>query len=49
MASFYPAQAIGWQDKLGRLTKGSAANVVALSDKLDMRAAWIDGEQVFAL
>ena len=49
MVSFYPAQAIGWQDRLGRLTKGSAANVVALSDKLDMRAAWIDGEQVFAL
>ena len=48
MASRNPARAIG-RHRLGRLTKGATANIVALSDKLDMRAAWIDGEQVFAL
>ena len=41
-------QAIGRQDRLGRLTKGAAANIVALSDKLDVRGVWIDGEQVFS-
>jgi N-acetylglucosamine-6-phosphate deacetylase len=48
MASLYPAEAIGQANRLGRLTRGAAANVVALSDKLDMRGAWIGGRQVFA-
>ncbi|MEP9386808.1 N-acetylglucosamine-6-phosphate deacetylase [Mesorhizobium sp. KR9-304] len=48
MASLYPAEAIGQANRLGRFAKGNAANIVALSDKLDMRGAWIDGKQVFA-
>ena len=48
MASLYPAQAIGQAGRLGRLTKGSAANIVALSDRLDIRDVWIDGRQVFS-
>jgi N-acetylglucosamine-6-phosphate deacetylase len=48
MASLYPAEAIRRDDRLGRLTKGSAANIVALSDGLDVRGVWIDGAEVFA-
>ena len=47
MASLYPAETIG-QGRLGRLTEGAAANVVALSGKLDVSGVWIDGEQVFS-
>ena len=48
MASLYPAEAIGQADRLGRLTKGAAANIVALSDELDVSGVWIDGKQAFA-
>ena len=46
MASLYPAQAVG-QARLGRLTPGAAANIVALSDGLDVRGVWIGGAEVF--
>jgi N-acetylglucosamine-6-phosphate deacetylase len=48
MASLYPAQAIDQAGRLGSFAKGTAANIVALSDKLDVSGVWIDGEQVFA-
>jgi N-acetylglucosamine-6-phosphate deacetylase len=48
MASLYPAQAVGQAQRLGRFVKGAAANLVALSDDLDVRGVWIDGTQVFA-
>ncbi|MHA6643913.1 N-acetylglucosamine-6-phosphate deacetylase [Mesorhizobium sp. A623] len=48
MASAYPAEAVGQSHRLGRFTKGAAANIVALSDELDVNAVWIDGKQVFA-
>lgn len=47
MASFYPAQAVRQAHRFGRLTKGFAANIVALSDELEVKGVWIDGEQVF--
>lgn len=47
MASLYPAQAIGRQDRLGRLVAGSAANIVALSQQLGVAGVWIDGKRVF--
>jgi N-acetylglucosamine-6-phosphate deacetylase len=46
MASLYPAEAIG-RPRLGRLTKGAAADVVALTHKLDVSGVWIGGRQVF--
>ncbi len=46
MASLYPAQAIGMDNRLGRLAKGSAASMVYLTDKLDVSAVWIEGELV---
>jgi len=47
MASLYPAESIGQAGRLGSFAKGSAANIVALSDKLDVAGVWIDGRQVF--
>lgn len=47
MASLYPAQAVRQSHRMGRLAKGLAANLVHLSDRLAVRAVWIDGRQVF--
>ncbi|HEY4191332.1 MAG TPA: N-acetylglucosamine-6-phosphate deacetylase [Mesorhizobium sp.] len=48
MASLYPAQAVGQSNRIGRLAKGTAANIVALSSALDVQGVWIDGRPVFA-
>lgn len=47
MASLYPAQAIGQSHRLGRFANGTAADVVALSDGLDIESVWIGGGKVF--
>lgn len=47
MASLYPAVAVGQEHRLGRLAKGMAADIVALSSSLDVRGVWIDGRKVF--
>ena len=47
MASLYPAQAIGQSHRLGRFANGTAADIVALSDDLDIRDVWIGGNKVF--
>ncbi len=48
MASTYPAEAVGQSHRIGRLAKGQAANIVALSQKLAVEGTWIDGNKVFA-
>ena len=48
MASLYPAQAIGQAGRLGSFVKGAAANIVALSGRLDVAGVWIDGKRVFS-
>ena len=48
MASLYPAQAIGQSHRLGRFANGTAADIVALSDDLDIRNVWIGGDRVFS-
>jgi N-acetylglucosamine-6-phosphate deacetylase len=48
MASTYPAEAVGQSQRIGRLAKGQAANIVALSEKLAVENVWIDGNKVFA-
>lgn len=48
MASLYPAQAVGQAHRLGRFANGTAADIVALSDDLDVKAVWIGGDRVFA-
>jgi N-acetylglucosamine-6-phosphate deacetylase len=47
MASLYPAEAIGQSHRLGRFANGTAADIVGLSDGLDVRNVWIGGEKVF--
>ncbi len=47
MASLYPAQAVGQDPRLGRLRRGSRADIVALSEDLDVQGVWIGGERVF--
>jgi N-acetylglucosamine-6-phosphate deacetylase len=48
MASLYPAQAIRQSHRLGRFANGTAADIVSLSDDLDMKSVWIGGKKVFA-
>ena len=48
MASLYPAEAVGQAHRLGRFARGTAADVVALSDALDVTSVWIGGRQVFS-
>jgi N-acetylglucosamine-6-phosphate deacetylase len=48
MASLYPAQAVGQAHRLGRFANGTAADIVALSDDLDVKGVWIGGGRVFA-
>ncbi|MDX8533400.1 N-acetylglucosamine-6-phosphate deacetylase [Mesorhizobium sp. VK25A] len=47
MASLYPAQAIGQAHRLGRFANGTAADIVGLSEGLDVRNVWIGGRKVF--
>ena len=47
MASLYPAQAIGQAHRLGRFANGTAADIVGLSDDLNVKSVWIGGERVF--
>lgn len=48
MASLYPAAAIGQAPRRGRFKQGSAADIVALTHKLDIAGVWIGGAQVSA-
>ncbi|MEQ1941128.1 N-acetylglucosamine-6-phosphate deacetylase [Mesorhizobium sp. VNQ89] len=46
MASLYPAQAMGRADRLGTFARGAAADVVALSHKLNVAGVWIGGRKI---
>lgn len=48
MASLYPAQAVGMASRYGRLGKGSRADIVHLSDDLDVQGVWVGGETAFS-
>lgn len=48
MASLYPAEAMGITARYGHLAPGALANVVHLSDRLEVRASWISGQPAFA-
>jgi N-acetylglucosamine-6-phosphate deacetylase len=43
MATEHPAEFLGLGDSLGRIAPGHRANLVRASDKLEVRASWIDG------
>lgn len=46
MASLYPAEVMGVADRHGRLGAGSAADIVHLTDALDVAGVWIGGRRV---
>lgn len=48
MASLYPAQAVGQGRRFGRFAPGAAANILHLSDTLDVRRVWIEGRQAYS-
>lgn len=48
MASLFPAQAMGVDASHGRLVRGARADIVHLSDGMDVRDVWIGGEKVFS-
>ncbi len=48
MASLYAAESVKQAHRLGRLAKGYAANIVQLTDALDVSGTWIDGVKVFS-
>lgn len=47
MASLYPAQFLGLDDKLGRIAPGFDADFVLLDDELKVTATWIGGQVTF--
>jgi N-acetylglucosamine-6-phosphate deacetylase len=48
MAALYPAESIGQAKHHGRLAPGTRADIVHLSDALDVESVWIGGESVFS-
>jgi N-acetylglucosamine-6-phosphate deacetylase len=48
MAGLYPAESVGQGGRYGRLAPGARADIVHLSDALDIESVWIGGERVFA-
>ncbi|OJT97965.1 MAG: N-acetylglucosamine-6-phosphate deacetylase [Rhizobium sp. 63-7] len=47
MASLYPAEAVGLQDRYGSLKTGQHASFVVLTPDLDMQSTWIGGDCVY--
>lgn len=47
MASLYPAEAVGLQDRYGSLKPGQHASFVVLTPDLDMQSTWIGGDCVY--
>ena len=45
MASLYPAEAMGVANRHGRLGEGTLANMVHLSDALDVKGVCIKGQE----
>jgi N-acetylglucosamine-6-phosphate deacetylase len=43
-ASLTPAAFLGLEDERGSLTRGSRADMVALTDGLEVIAVWVGGE-----
>jgi N-acetylglucosamine-6-phosphate deacetylase len=48
MASRYPAEAVGLSARYGHLARGARADMVLLTDELEVRTTWIAGNEVFA-
>lgn len=48
MASLYPAQFLGIENRVGRIAPGMAADLVLLDDDVQVRATWIGGQKEWA-
>jgi N-acetylglucosamine-6-phosphate deacetylase len=48
MATVYPAEAIGIADRYGHLRRGARADMVLLSDELEVTSTWVGGDEVFS-
>ena len=48
MAALYPARVMRVDDRHGHLARGARADMVLLSDDLEVQSTWIGGEQVFS-
>jgi N-acetylglucosamine-6-phosphate deacetylase len=48
MAALYPAQVMRVDDRYGHLMRGARADMVLLSDDLEVQSTWIGGERVFS-
>lgn len=48
MATLYPAEAMQIADQYGHLRRGARADMVLLSDDLEVKTTWIGGKEVFA-
>ena len=46
MATATPARLLGLDDRIGRLAPGFEANLVHLTDALDVAGVWINGRAV---
>jgi N-acetylglucosamine-6-phosphate deacetylase len=46
MATLYPARAVGLEGELGAIVPGSRASCLALDERRNIRASWIDGVRV---
>lgn len=44
MASLYPAEFLGLEHRLGRIAPGYEADLVPLSDDLEVRESWIGAQ-----
>lgn len=44
MGSTYPAEFLGLGDEIGRIAPGYRANLVAMTERIQVRQTWIDGQ-----
>jgi len=44
MGSTYPAEFLGLGGEIGRIAPGYRANLVAMTERVEVRQTWIDGK-----
>lgn len=49
MASLYPAESLGLSQRYGSFVKGARADIVHLSEQVEVRSVWIGGRTAFSV
>ena len=49
MASLYPAESLGPSQRYGSFVKGARADIVHLSEQVEVRSVWIGGRTAFSV